>query len=177
MTSILEKVKRLKTKKCQIFEMARKQPGFTLVELLVVITVIAILAGLVLGVAGQIQNKSARSRAETEITAISNALENYKAEYGFYPSNSMSGLQGAQVLYQSLCTTNTAMNPSGRIFFTFPKAMAESAGGGTPTAILDPLSNAYEYRSGNAASNNGPDSFDLWSTLGSTSSNGWAKNW
>jgi len=60
--------------------MTRKQPGFTLVELLVVVTVIAILAGLVLGVAGQIQNKSASARAETDITAISNALESYKAE-------------------------------------------------------------------------------------------------
>lgn len=157
--------------------MTRKQPGFTLVELLVVVTVIAILAGLVLGVAGQIQNKSARARAETEITAISNALESYKAEYGFYPSNSSPGLQGAQVLYQSLCTTDQAMNPSGRIFFTFTEAMPGSAGGGVPPAILDPLSNPYEYRSGNAAINNGPDSFDLWSTLGSTSSDGWAKNW
>ena len=48
--------------------------------------IIIILAGLILATSGYVQNKGARSRAETEIAAMSAALENYKADNGIYPS-------------------------------------------------------------------------------------------
>lgn len=59
--------------------------AFTIIELLVVIALIVILAGLILSTVGYVQNKSSRSRAETEIAAISAALENYKSDNGIYP--------------------------------------------------------------------------------------------
>jgi prepilin-type N-terminal cleavage/methylation domain-containing protein len=59
--------------------------AFTLIELIVVVTVIVILTGLVLSTVGYVQKKAARSRAETEIAAMSAALENYKADNGTYP--------------------------------------------------------------------------------------------
>ncbi len=64
-------------------------PGFTLVELLVVITIIAILAALVLSTAGGIQDKAARNRAQSEIAALSAALESYKADNGDYPAGKL----------------------------------------------------------------------------------------
>jgi prepilin-type N-terminal cleavage/methylation domain-containing protein len=63
----------------------RVNDAFTLVELIVVITVIVILTGLVLSTVGYVQKKAARSRAETEIAAMSAACENYKADNGIYP--------------------------------------------------------------------------------------------
>ncbi len=48
-------------------------------------TIIIILAGLILGTAGYVQKKGARSRAEAEIAAMSAALESYKADNGVYP--------------------------------------------------------------------------------------------
>src|SRR6266576_5777932 len=62
-------------------------PGsaFTLIELIVVTTVIIILTGLVLSTVGYVQKKGARARAETEIAAISAACESYKADNGVYP--------------------------------------------------------------------------------------------
>src|SRR6266516_1613940 len=59
--------------------------AFTLIELIVVITVIIILTGLVLSTVGYAQKKGARARAETEIAAISAALESYKADNAVYP--------------------------------------------------------------------------------------------
>jgi type II secretory pathway pseudopilin PulG len=59
--------------------------AFTLIELLVVIAIIILLAGLVLSTMGYVQKKGARSRAETEIAAISAACESYKADNGIYP--------------------------------------------------------------------------------------------
>jgi type II secretory pathway pseudopilin PulG len=62
--------------------------AFTLIEVLVVIAIIIVLAGLVLSTVGYVQKKGARSRAETEIAAITAALESYKADNGVYPRNS-----------------------------------------------------------------------------------------
>ena len=59
--------------------------AFTLIELLVVIAIIIILAGLILSTVGYVQKKAARSRAETEIAAMSAACESYKADNGIYP--------------------------------------------------------------------------------------------
>ncbi len=61
------------------------ETGFTLIELIVVTTVIVILTGLVLSTVGYVQKKAARARAETEIAAMSAACENYKADNGTYP--------------------------------------------------------------------------------------------
>jgi type II secretory pathway pseudopilin PulG len=74
---------------CKIFYRAGEKPAttdaFTVVELLIVITIIIVLAGLILSTVGYVQNKGARSRAEAEIAAMSAALENYKADNGVYP--------------------------------------------------------------------------------------------
>src|SRR6059058_2822087 len=61
--------------------------AFTLIELVVVVGIILILAGLVLSTAGYARKKGARARAETEIAAMSAALESYKADNGVYPNN------------------------------------------------------------------------------------------
>src|SRR6266496_999722 len=59
--------------------------AFTLIELIVVIAIIIVLAGLILSTMGYVQKKGARARAETEIAAISAACESYKADNGIYP--------------------------------------------------------------------------------------------
>ncbi len=59
--------------------------AFTLIELIVVIAIIIVLAGLILSTMGYVQKKGARARAETEIAAMSAACESYKADNGIYP--------------------------------------------------------------------------------------------
>jgi prepilin-type N-terminal cleavage/methylation domain-containing protein len=63
----------------------RCKAGFSLIELFVVISIIAVLAGLILSTVGYVQKKGERSRAEAEIAAMSAALESYKADNGIYP--------------------------------------------------------------------------------------------
>jgi prepilin-type N-terminal cleavage/methylation domain-containing protein len=154
--------------------------AFTLIELLVVITVIAILAGSVLSTAGYVQKKSARSRAEAEIAALSAALESYKVEYGAYPSNSAAGSNGSLVLYKALAYSNADFNPNGKIFMEPTRSMLAGTNAISTTHFVDPFGNAYEYRTGSNATNNGSNFFDLWSVAGarpSTDTNQWIKNW
>jgi type II secretory pathway pseudopilin PulG len=66
--------------------------AFTLIELLVVIAIIIVLAGLILSTAGYVQRKGARARAETEIAAMSAALESYKADNGIYPRDTTGNI-------------------------------------------------------------------------------------
>jgi len=64
---------------------AHTSRGFTLIEMLTVMAVIAILASLVIAVAGYAQSTAAKERAKGEIAALSTACENYKADNGGYP--------------------------------------------------------------------------------------------
>ncbi len=148
----------------------KKTPGaFTLIELLVVIAIIAILAALVLNTAGGIQKKAARSRAESEIAALSTALESYKADNGDYPTNANSGL-ATNSLYGVLSPSN-----SGKVYFEFNKGMT------SPVGITDPFGQAYKYNYPGEPNKSGSNFFDLWSYGGSpatgTDPNLWIKNW
>ena len=60
--------------------------GFTLIELLAVIVVIVLLAGIMLGVAGYVQNSIAISSTKTQLAAIQAGLEAYKSDWGAYPA-------------------------------------------------------------------------------------------
>ncbi len=63
----------------------RPEKAFTLVELLVVITIIAILIGLLFPVIGAVMKKAKKTEAETNLRAVVAAIEGYHVEYGRYP--------------------------------------------------------------------------------------------
>lgn len=155
----------------------KKYPGgFTLIELLVVIAIIAILAALVLSTAGYIQKKAARARAESEIAALSTALESYKADNGDYPYSSNypnSGLN-SNSFYRALAPA------SGKVYFEFNKGMTSSVG------VTDPFGQAYQYKYPGDANRSGTNFFDLFSFGGASGSKTnnisnnwdfWVKNW
>lgn len=72
----------------------RHNHGFTIVELLIVIVVIAILAAITIVAYNGIQNRARDAQRLSDITAIAKALESYKAQTGSYPTavgNSVGG--------------------------------------------------------------------------------------
>jgi type II secretory pathway pseudopilin PulG len=175
--------------------------AFTLIELIVVTTVIIILTGLVLSTVGYIQKKGARARAETEIAAMSAACESYKADNGIYPAGSATNTLDARTyldpsdsaysaaslfLYERLMgvtTGNRSETPSGKTYFTFKPNMLLPAppSSADVTGIRDPFGNSYGYSTIQAATGDitkgyNP-TFDLWSTANSTDPNQWVKNW
>ena len=64
-----------------------KQQGFSLIEIMVVVVIMGILAALIVP---NIMNRPDQARtvkAKQDILAIENALELYRLDNGFYPSN------------------------------------------------------------------------------------------
>ena len=61
------------------------RPGFTLIELMLVIAIIAVLASLTIGGVRYYDEKTKYSRTEVLIKSIESALEEYKRDNGFYP--------------------------------------------------------------------------------------------
>jgi general secretion pathway protein G len=61
------------------------QDGFTLVELLVVMSIIGILVGITIGIAGFAGRKTADSEAKRDISELQGILQSYRMEYGSYP--------------------------------------------------------------------------------------------
>jgi len=64
----------------------KKQKGFTIVELLIVIVVIGILATLVIVTFSGIQKKARDSQRQTDINALASHISAYYADKGYYPT-------------------------------------------------------------------------------------------
>jgi prepilin-type N-terminal cleavage/methylation domain-containing protein len=64
----------------------KKQKGFTIVELLIVIVVIGILATLVIVTFTGVQKKARDSKRQTDTNAVDSHVEAYFASTGHYPS-------------------------------------------------------------------------------------------
>ena len=175
--------------------------AFTIIELLVVIAIIIILAGLILSTVGYVQKKGARSRAETEIAAMSAALESYKADNGIYPRDATKTDQvdpaaspipttATQFLYEQLSgnsATNLQPISGAKSYFAFKPQMLfgtkDSNGNLTSVSyIRDPFGNSYGYSTLKASGGTGGynPTFDLWSIADDSSGTNqtkWIKNW
>ena len=87
----------------------RRLRAYTLIELLTVMAVIAVLAGLILSISGFVTHKGAMARAQSEISALSLACENYKTDNGTYPdimAPTAPGVTGTAVVSGSNFTSN-----------------------------------------------------------------------
>jgi prepilin-type N-terminal cleavage/methylation domain-containing protein len=62
-----------------------KQQGFTIVELLIVIVIIGILAGLVIVTFTGLQQKARNTERTTDIKSLHSQLEAYYAQNAYYP--------------------------------------------------------------------------------------------
>ncbi len=62
------------------------QEGFTLIEIMVVIIILGLLAGLVLPKFLGQEEKAKREVAKTQIRSLEQALDSYKLDNGFYPT-------------------------------------------------------------------------------------------
>lgn len=141
--------------------------AFTLIELLTVIGIIAILAGITFGVVKGVQERAAIGQAKVELAVLAQALEAYKLQYGDYPQigryttatapTAASNSNQPGLLFNALMgklgpINNTFNNTLGKAFVEPSKlstinADYPAASGNTlvANAFIDPWGRAYLY--------------------------------
>jgi len=133
--------------------------GFTIVELLVVIFVIALLMGLLIPAVTLVKDKAKQAKAREQLGQIEAALKMYKDVNGMYPEKDM---------------TTTAQSNNAALVIALESVDREHYAIGTP--LIDPWKNVIRYRPAKALpytpnsptlldSDNPPggDSYQLWS--------------
>jgi prepilin-type N-terminal cleavage/methylation domain-containing protein len=130
------------------FALKAREGAFTLVELLVVVTIIGLLVGLISVAVPKALESGMKAKAKGELTAIVAAVKAYKQEYGRFPgdptetnrlysSNSSPNMKDLMKVLGGDATTQLdgqTANPKGVRFFE---------GGKTDGTLLDPWSREY----------------------------------
>lgn len=155
-----------------------------MVELMGVMVVIGILAGITLGGAGAVRRHAAASQAKTEIAALEAACTRFQADNGFFPSNvtadpttRFSPLDyqvAGRVLFTNLFGTNIFNAGTTAKRYLEAKPSMVSSTNSTNPCFVDPWGYAYGYYS------DGNSTPLIWSTAGQTAragTNKWITSW
>lgn len=167
-----------------------RNTAFTLIELLTVMAIILVLAGLILNIAQHAQYKGSLAKATAEIQALSSAIEAYKNDNGTYPRdpnitdklipqtefNPVNYKSSSGLLYKALSGYDTTQGKTntiiGKSYFQFQPVELGSLNASTtpsPTSsemyIQDPFGNSYGYSTAYQAAK---DTADNSSTPGAT---------
>lgn len=113
----------------------RKQQGFTIVELLIVIVVIGILALLVITTFTGIQKKARNTERQTDVKALHGQLEAYHAQNGKYPTLANLNNSGSATAW-----VETNLKGLDREALRDPKQAATDF-----TLVGSPAANVYAY--------------------------------
>lgn len=125
--------------------------GFTIIELITVMIVILILAGLVVGAGARARVKAMQSKTEAMIAAIETAIAMYHVDTGLYP-----GRDNQNSTLVSDLTAGTGSGDSGwqGPYMEFKERDLSEA------EVIDPWGEAYYYLT---PGTHNTASFDLWS--------------
>ena len=146
-----------------------KRKFFTLTELMVVIAIIVILAGMLIGGAGYAGRRADEAAARTAISNLTTALEAFRAQNGYYPLCSEKKEVSFKIPETGTNKGNLmlVLGTSEKEFFdkkTDAKKgfidMQVTVSDTVLTDYLDPWGNPFIYM---CPGKNNPNSFDLWS--------------
>ncbi len=131
----------------------RLTPGFTLVELVVVVSILALLSGVLIPVIGSEMDNSRRARATTDIETFAHAFAQYRAHTGFWPhdynlapgalGNAVIELRQFECLYQNTHNHPNWKGPYLSIGYTPPQGATRVAGETAQEGVFDPWGHAY----------------------------------
>lgn len=131
----------------------RFRRAFTVIELLVVITVIAILIALLFPAFNAVQDQAKRTQAKNDLTQIATAVNAFYTEYGKYPlvtADTTYGPGGTtnDLLFNELRAISATQNARQIVFISPPdvKDTSSPRSGINGGQFYDPWGTPYEVR-------------------------------
>ena len=115
---------------------------FTLIEMLVVIAIIVILAGLVFPALGLARQNARKSKANSECQSLKTAIIMYESEFSCWPATVTSSNEGKALSdgdYKEMCKYLTGDNGKKMVFYEVGVDYDENGNG-----ILDPWGIPYQ---------------------------------
>ena len=131
--------------------------GVTLVEILVVVGIIAVLATMVIGIAGRIDNQSKERGLECTFAMLQCALQEYHEYTGKFPEQPEKDFTNVLVHSEYLYKELHLIPESRKILDKISDSALKNEHGtaGTPAEIYDPWGTLLDYRY--AAGDNFPE--------------------
>lgn len=125
--------------------------GFTLVELLTVITIIGILASIAFTVMHSVNEKKDIAHAQADLKTIQIALDSFKRQYGDYPQtqvdtelfDALTGKRGTSQAFNSAASYGKVFLEYGKLTLSNPDPKTVNSLGAN--AIVDPWGQHYVY--------------------------------
>jgi prepilin-type N-terminal cleavage/methylation domain-containing protein len=137
----------VKISEIRVQKFAFRPDGFTLIELLIVITIIAVLMGLLFPAFRGVQDQARKTQAKNDLAQIVTAVNSYYTEYGKYPlvtqgndaafKTDNSDVVNALRAVAIGANASDALNPRKIVFFSPPdvKDSSNPRAGVTPTGF------------------------------------------
>jgi len=130
----------------------RNRSAFTLIELLIVIAIIALLAGLAIpAVTGALQSGK-KAQARNDVQQIAAAIKAFQLEYGRLPTSTVAANDGAESwysdteaaeLFNALTAKNSELNPRGVVFLEARSTQNNKGGLSSEGVFYDPWGKSY----------------------------------
>ena len=113
-----------------------------MIELLVVISIIAVLAGLAFPAVNGAMDSARKARAKSDVSQIATAVVAYETEYGRLPTNSGTSVNSA---FLATLSGNSTDNPRKIVFLELSE-WKKGKGGTNGSGFCDPWDSASVYQ-------------------------------
>jgi len=119
--------------------------AFTLIEILVVISIILLLMGLLIPVIGGALRSARLKAAQANMDLMMTALLNYKMEYNEFPPSNIPTADGSEALFYHLCQTFQKGERTVGPFMEHGKVNSADKDGNGHAELYSPLYGKYAY--------------------------------
>ncbi len=130
--------------------------GFTMMELLIVVTIIAILAAILLPIVSSFRRSAKIAAAKQAMNAVTMALDKYREDFDSYPPDNAPSSNGSEILYWHLCRriTPKVKTPAGNVvdsestkgpYLEAKDTIVSAGSSGDTKKLVSPLGGEYKY--------------------------------
>jgi prepilin-type N-terminal cleavage/methylation domain-containing protein len=159
----------------------QRSGAFTLLELMVVIAIVVVLAGLLFPAAQSVLDRAKKVQAKNDLTQIVTAANAFYTEYGRYPTDQTTdaaatygGSTSSKVLFDELRAKTASFNARQIIFISPPEDSTQTRPKGkigSDGQFHDPWGTAYSVRMDANYDNNVDNAYTDGSAGGDSSAN------